>query len=233
MGGVAHWLDLIDEARANGLDVTAEMFPWTAGSAAISSAVFGRDWRKIFAIDYSDVQWAATGEWLDEKTFQNYRTHEPSGQTIHHYIKEEWNRQSLSRPYVMVASDCMPVFSHQRKVVPNGTATSSRILARYVREEKLLDLNEALARLSLLPAQRLEAFAPAFRQKGRIRLGSDADLTLFDPDTVLDQATYMEPFKPNIGIQHVIVNGVEVVREGRLIAGVAPGRRLLARSLAN
>ena len=134
--------------RARGVDVTTEMFPWTAGSASISSDVFSRNWREIFAIDYTDVQWAETGEWLTEESFQAYREARPEGQTMHHYIQEEWNRLAIQRPHVMVASDAMPLLSYERKVVPNGAGTSARILGQYVREEGLLSLSDAIARLS-------------------------------------------------------------------------------------
>ena len=69
MSGVDDWLEEIDAARARGVDVTTEKSPWTSGSAAISSDVFSRNWREIFGIDYTDVQWAETGEWLTEETF--------------------------------------------------------------------------------------------------------------------------------------------------------------------
>ena len=171
MSGVDDWLDEIDAARARGVDVTTEMFPWTSGSAAISSDVFSRNWREIFAIDYTDVQWAETGEWLTEETFEAYRNTRPDGQTMHHYIREDWNRRAIKRPHVMVASDAMPLLSYNLKVVPNGAGTSTRILGQYVRDEGLLSLSDAIARLSLYPAQRLEAFAPAFARKGRIEKG--------------------------------------------------------------
>ena len=130
MSGVDNWLDKIDAARARGVDVTTEMFPWTSGSAAISSDVFSRNWREIFAIDYSDVQWAETGEWLTEDTFKAFRKTRPGGQTMHHYIREDWNRRAIKRPHVMVASDAMPLLSYDRKVVPNGAGTSTRILGQ-------------------------------------------------------------------------------------------------------
>jgi len=93
-----------------------------------------------------------------------------------------------------------------------------------VREEKALDLMTALRKMTLMPAQRLEGHAPMFRDKGRIRIGADADLTVFDPDKVIDKATYEKPLQYSEGIQFVLVNGTAIVRDGKLVEGVFPGR---------
>ena len=90
---------------------------------------------------------------------------------------------------------------------------------------------DALKKMTLLPAQRLEQFAPAMRNKGRIRLGADADITLFDPDTVLDRSTYEQGDIPSAGIVHVLVSGTFVVRDGELIEGVFPGRAIKSERL--
>jgi N-acyl-D-aspartate/D-glutamate deacylase len=228
MSGVDDWLDKIDAARARGVDVTTEMFPWTSGSAAISSDVFSRNWREIFAIDYTDVQWAETGEWLTEETFQAYRETRPDGQTMHHYIREEWNRLAIQRPHVIVASDAMPLLGYDRKVVPNGAGTSARILGQYVRDEGLLTLSDAIARLSLYPAQRLEAIAPALARKGRIKLGADADIVIFDPEAVDARASYREPFRAPTGIEAVLMAGTVVVVAGELTPDAGMGQKILS-----
>jgi len=83
---------------------------------------------------------------------------------------------------------------------------------------------DAIRKMTLMPAQRLEPQVPAMRQKGRLRAGADADITIFDPATVLDRSTYREPSLSPVGIQHVIVNGVSVVANGQAVEGVAPGK---------
>ncbi len=219
------FLDEIAAARAEGVDVTTELLPYNAGSALISSAVFGRDWRAIFDIDYEDVEWAATGERFDEAMWNEYREKHPEGQVIHHYVDEEWTRGALAEPGVIVVSDLPPMIDEESKVAPHNGAFA-KILGRYVREDPLLDLETALTKMTLLPAKRLEAAAPVFRRKGRLQVGADADITVFDPATVIDRATYADPYQASAGIVHVIVNGVPVVRNGTLLPDVYPGRAL-------
>ena len=111
---------------------------------------------------------------------------------------------------------------------PRCCGTFARVLGRYVREGQALTLMDALAKMSLEPAQRLEGRVPAAKNKGRVRAGADADVTVFDPATVSDQATFENPGLYSKGIQHVLVGGVLVVRDGKLQDGVAPGRGLRA-----
>jgi dihydroorotase len=98
------------------------------------------------------------------------------------------------------------------------------VLGHYVREKKALDLMTALKKMTLMPAQRLEKRAPVFKDKGRIRVGADADITAFDPNRVIDKATYENALQYSEGIQFVLVNGVPVVKDGKLVDGVFPGR---------
>lgn len=212
-------------ARADGVDVTTEVLPYTAGSTSIGAAVFGRDWRTIFNIDYDDVEWAATGERFTKAMFEEYREKEPGGQVIHHYLNESWNRRAVVESDLIVVSDLLPMFTEESKVAPHN-GTFSKVLGRYYREEGLLDLRTALAKMTLLPAQRLQSVASAFKTKGRLQEGADADLTIFDPETIIDQATYQDPYQPSKGIQHVIVNGVFVVKDTKLIEDAFPGKRL-------
>jgi N-acyl-D-aspartate/D-glutamate deacylase len=101
-------------------------------------------------------------------------------------------------------------------------------LGRYVRDEGVLTLMEALRKMSLAPAQHLERHVPSMRDKGRIRVGADADLVIFDPETVIDRATYAEPLLPPAGIETVLVNGVRVVKDGTIREGVYPGTAIRA-----
>ncbi len=213
-------IDMVAGAQRHGLDVTTECYPYTAGSTALQSAIFDPGWQEAMGITYKDIQWAETGERLTAETFEKYR--KQGGIVVIHSIPEEAARTAVANPIVMIASDGMMITG--AKVHPRGQGTFSRVLGHYVREEKALDLMTALRKMTLMPAQRLEKRAPAFQSKGRIRVGSDADITLFDANRVIDKATYDDPLEYSEGIQFVFVNGVPVVKDGQLIEGIFPGR---------
>jgi dihydroorotase len=211
---------MVEGAQKRGLDVTTECYPYTAGSTNLESAIFDPGWQERQGITYKDIQWVKTGERLTAETFEKYR--KEGGSVVIFSIPEEAVRTAVANPIVMIASDGSRITGP--KIHPRGQATFSRVLGHYVREEKTLDLMTALRKMTLMPAQRLEKRAPAFRDKGRIRVGADADITVFDPNRVIDKATYEKPLQYSEGIQFVLVNGVLVVNDGRLVDGIFPGR---------
>jgi N-acyl-D-aspartate/D-glutamate deacylase len=217
-------LEMIDGARKHGLDMTTEAYPYTAGMTKIDSAMFDPGWQGRLSITYRDLQWVATGERLTADSFDRYR--KSGGFVILHSIPEEAVRAAIAYPGVMIASDGRLV---QGKGHPRGAGTYARVLGYYVREEKALPLMTALQKMTLLPASRLEAISPQMARKGRLRIGADADITVFDPQRVIDKATFDKPNQYSDGIPFVLVNGVFVVREGELVEGVKPGVGIKAR----
>jgi dihydroorotase len=217
-------IEMIAGARQQGLDITTECYPYTAASTNLNSAVFDDGWQKKYDITYKDLQWAETGERLTPETFARYR--KQGGLVVIHEIPEAVVRAAVANPSIMIASDGLPITGP--KIHPRGQGTFSRVLGHYVREEKALDLMTALRKMTLLPAQLLEERAPSFKNKGRIRVGADADVTVFDPNRVIDKATFEEPLQYSDGIQFVLVNGVPVVKDGQLVEGVYPGREARA-----
>ena len=216
-------LQMIDEAQSRKLDVTTECYPYIAGMTDIKSAIFNEGWQEVFGIDYKDLQWAATGERLTKESFAEYR--KTGGMVAVFSMTEEIVTGALKSPLTMIASDGI---LEKGKGHPRTAGTYSRVLGKYVREQGALTLMDALAKMTLMPARRLEKRVPSMRNKGRIRIGADADLTIFDPQLVIDKSTYQEPAKYAEGIRFVIVNGVTVVKEGQLQSGVYPGRPVRA-----
>ncbi|HKV36731.1 MAG TPA: amidohydrolase family protein [Pyrinomonadaceae bacterium] len=210
-------LQMIGEARRK-LDITTECYPYIAGMTDIKSAIFNEGWQEVFGIDYKDLQWAATGERLTKETFEKYR--QTGGMVAVFSMTEEIVVGALRNPLTMIASDGI---LDNGKGHPRTAGTYSRVLGKYVREDRALSLIDALTKMTLMPAQRLERRVPAMKNKGRIRARADADLTIFDPQTIADRATFQEPARESAGIKFVIVNGVMVVKDGQLQANVYPG----------
>src|SRR5262249_28582377 len=109
---------------------------------------------------------------------------------------------------------------------PRSVGNFARLLGRYVRERQTLTLMDALRKITLLPAQRLEKSLPQMARKGRLQEGADADITIFDPKTVRERATYTNPGLPSEGIQYVLVNGTVVINRANAVTNAAPGRWL-------
>jgi hypothetical protein len=211
-------LQMIGEARARKLDITTECYPYIAGMTDIKSAIFNEGWQEVFGIDYKDLQWAATGERLTKQSFEKYR--QTGGMVAVFSMTEENVLSALRNPLTIIASDGI---LEKGKGHPRTAGTYSRILGKYVREDRALSLLDALTKMTLMPAQRLERRVPAMKNKGRIRIGADADLTIFDAQTIGDRATFQDPAQESTGVKFVIVNGVMIVKDGRLQANVHPG----------
>jgi len=216
-------LEMIKGARAHGLDITTEAYPYTAGATRLESSVFNPGWDKQLGITYSDLMWVATGERLTEESFNRYR--KQGGGVILFTNTEEMIRVAMADPVVMIASDGL---LNNGAGHPRSAGTYARLLGVYVRQQKVLTLMEAVRRSSLAPAQRLEAFTPQMKNKGRIKIGADADIDVFDPGQVIDKATYQQPAQYSYGFRYVLVGGTFVVRDGKLNETVLPGHAIRA-----
>lgn len=215
-------LQLLGRARGRGLDVTTEMYPYTASQTRIESALYD-DWERYSDERFQTLMWPATGERLTRETFAKYR--KQGGSVISFGNTEEVVIGAVADPSTMIASDGSATH-------PRGAGTFSRVLGRYVRERGALSLTAAIRKMTLMPAQRLETRVRGARAKGRLSAGADADITIFDPATVVDEATYEAPTRASRGIVHVLVAGTPVVRDGKLVDGAVPGRPLRADTAA-
>jgi N-acyl-D-aspartate/D-glutamate deacylase len=218
-------LRMMDAARAHGIDVTTEAYPWAGTSTAIGSAIFDPGWEVRVGAAPSDLEWPATGERLNAESFERYRREQPRASVIAHIIPEPAIEAAIRHPGVAVVSDSP---SYQAGTGhPRGAGSFARFLGRYVRERGMLPLTDALARMTIIPALIMQGSVPAFARKGRVQVGSEADLTVFDPETIVEGATFSSPLSPSHGIRYVLVAGTFVVRDGLLVEGAFPGKGIV------
>ncbi|MBI3567977.1 MAG: amidohydrolase family protein [Gemmatimonadetes bacterium] len=211
-------LAMVKDARAHGVDVTAEAYPYIAGMTEISSPLLDQFVSGPDSM-FSKLMLVRTGERLTRATFTANR--KPGNSVILFLNTPEMEAMAMTSPLTSIASDGR---IEHGKGHPRTSGTSARTLGYYVRETKELTMMEAIRKLALMPAQRLEKLAPVFKSKGRIRVGADADITVFDPATVIDKSTYQQPALPSVGFRYVLVNGVPVVMDGAVKDGTYPGR---------
>ena len=213
-------LAMVAGARARGLDVTTEAYPYIAGMTYINSALFNPGWREKLRIDYGDLQLPDTGERLTKERFDELHNSSEPRLVLMFVNKQEIVDAIMPNPLVMVASD-------GDKGHPRNAGTFSRVLAHYVRGNGSVTLMDAIRKMSLMPAQRLEKATPAAHAKGRVQEGSDADIVVFDPKTVSDRSTYQHPMEPSVGVKYLLVGGTVAVDDGKIVPNVYPGKALL------
>jgi len=213
---------LMRDARAHGVDVSTDMYPWDGSVDSIRSVIFDPGWEKRWGVTVGDLQSRATGKRLTQAEFDALRNGAGDDGVIMHMNSEATIEALLRDPTMIVISDGGKV------VGPNGHPRSAgnfaRVLGHYVRETHTLGWSEAIRKMTLLPAQRLEAFVPAMRRMGRLQAGADADIVVFDPATVGAKATYGDAARYSVGFRYVMVNGVLVVDHGVLAPDVHPGK---------
>lgn len=235
--------ELIRGAQSRGLRITTEAYPYAAGSTVVGAEIFRGNWReRMGGAKASDLELG--GVPFNDSTLADAQARTPGEWVVIHFMRPETSPadqafldQSVLFPGGAIASDGMPWTSGGRTILgdvwplpadafahPRSAGTFSRFLADFVRKRRQVDWREGLRRVSLIPAQILEESVPQMRQKGRLQVGKDADLVVFDPATIADRATFTKPNQTSVGMRHVIVNGVPVIREGQLVREALPGK---------
>jgi N-acyl-D-aspartate/D-glutamate deacylase len=213
-------LAMVEGARARGLDVTTEAYPYIAGMTAVNSALFNPGWREKLGIDYGDLALPSTGERLSKQRFDELHNSSTTQWVLIFANTQEIVDELIPHPLVMIASDGAE--GH-----PRNAGTYSRVLAQYVREKGTVTLMDAIRKMSFMPAEMLERSTLAARQKGRLQEGADADIVVFDANTITDRATFEKPMEPSVGVRYLLVGGTVLVDGGKLVPDVFPGRALV------
>jgi dihydroorotase len=220
---VGRLLALIGDAQSRGIDITTEAYPYNRGSTRIESALYD-NWERMSDEEIGQILWVNTGEPLTRESFARYRRQ--GGSVIQRPSRMENVQTAINSPLTMIASDGSQL--REGRGHPRATGTFSQVLGRYVREAKTLSLTAALGKMTIMPARRLESRIPAMRNKGRLKVGADADVVVFDPERVIDRSTYERPSLAPEGIAYVLVAGTPVVAGGKLANVAPPGRAIRA-----
>jgi len=247
--------DLVSRAQAAGSRVSTEAYPYGSGMTGIGAAFLAPERLHERGLVPADLTYAPTGEQVaSAERLRELRATDPGGLAIIRHLDEsdpadrDFLLRALTFPDAVVASDAMPLIwpgmppPETVWPLPPGAVTHPRTAGTFARALRVLadgdagpvgrggplGLTETLRRCSLLPAQLLGDRVPAMRRKGRIQTGCDADIVVFDPATVRDQATYAETTRPSAGMRHVLVNGTFVVRDAAIVPDALPGQPIRA-----
>lgn len=218
-------LNMIRQAKEDGLDITTCFYPYDFWATYIDSARFRPGWQDRFKITYEDLQIGGTDIRISKDTFDKYRAQHLLV-SAHGSMPESELEMLLRDPDTMIGSDTIIEPSYNNH--PRGAGAYSRVFGKYVREEKVLSIMDAIKKVSYLPAKRMESSAPSMKYKGRIEVGSDADITIFNPDTIIDKSTVKDTGAPSVGVEYVIVNGIIVKNKEGIVKGVKPGKPVMS-----
>jgi N-acyl-D-glutamate deacylase len=237
--------ELLRGAQGRGLRITTEAYPYGAGSTVVGAELFRGNWReRLGGATAGDIELA--GVPFNDSTLAEAQAKTPGAWIIAHYLRpdrsaadQDYLDQSVLFPGGAIASDAMPWTSKGTPITgdvwplpddafahPRSAGTFTRFLRDYVRERRKVTLREGLRRMTLIPAQILEGSVPPMKRKGRLQVGTDADLIAFDLATVSDRGTYTQPNQTAVGMRYVIVNGTAVIRDGVLVRDALPGRAI-------
>jgi len=232
-------LEVIDQARAQGHQVVAEIYAYTYGSTIVAADYLKPDnYQKNMGRNYKDIIEVNTLKPLTKERYEELIKTAPNATVTFENAQKKDLYLALAHPTSIIASDSFPYADKSDGKMaeawdtpydsvnghPRGAGTHARIL-RLVREEKLMPLMLAISKMSYMPAKFMQDNGvPQMAHKGRLQVGADADITIFDPTTVKDKSTPKMGGLPPVGIPYVIVNGTIVVKDSKVLKNVFPGK---------
>lgn len=232
-------LDFIEDAQEQGLNVLAEIYPYFQGQTIVSADFLQpENYQRNMGRDYGDLIEITNMKPLTKERYEEMLETSPQAQVIMGGISEEGMLNALADPRTVVGSDAPPMvipatgksamdFDTPFESVsghPRAAGSHAKVL-RLVREKDLMPMMLAISKMSYMLADWLEENgAKAMSQKGRLQVGKDADITVFNPETVTDNSTFEQGALPSTGIPYVLVNGTLVVRDSKVLEGVYPGK---------
>lgn len=239
-------VELIAKAQAHGLKVTTEAYPYGTGSTFLGATFFADPaFPDRTGSGYNDIEIVSSQHRLSGKDeLMEKRETEASSLVLWHFLDTENNDRhaalldtSVMFPGAAIASDAMPwsnpdgslyhgdewPLGEDKTAHPRSSGTFTRFLKRWCVDRGVVSMIDAIAKCTLIPAQVVESTAPLFRRKGRLQVGADADIVVFDPATLEDRASFKHMNRTSEGMVYVFVNGVAVVSERNLVVDVSPG----------
>ncbi len=237
---------LIRNAQAKGLAITVEAYPYGTGSTVIGARFFDdADFEARNDTTYDQVQRViGGGRFHSREEVLKSQAEEPSTLVLWHFLDTETNAKhrdmldtSVLYPGGAIASDAMPwtmpdgasymgdawPLPEEASSHPRSAGTFTRFISRWVRERQTISLIDGIAKCTSIPADILAPSTPAMLAKGRLAVGADADIVVFDLETLADRADFIAMNRPADGVRHLIVSGQSVITDGVLDLAARPG----------
>lgn len=216
-GQMDEFLSFVDCYCSHGIDIAMDCYPYSAFSTKIGETTYDDGFLQRYNTDYESIEICEgkyKGQRCTEKIFRELREKAPDTLSVAHVMREDEVDRAIAHPNVFIASD--GILNHNQGH-PRAAGTFPRVIHEYVKNKKIITLYQAIEKMTVLPAKRFGI------NKGTLSIGADADITIFDYNTIKDNATFDNPVLPPDGIKYVIING-KIALENNIIRNHNLGR---------